>query len=217
MGISATAQWVTELGYVLILPLYFVLRFLVFSRKDQLSRGVRAAVMAAWIAFCVVIVGASYWWKAWYIQPNEVCYASAEAAAAEGCAVIRLPNLLWDGEENWADFTQSVNMGLPDFLSLAMLDGEIRQVDELIYDGVGYAYIDRKPFKHHKEETEQYPYLLNLSSSSDPNRGMWVLTDKPDLTREELERTKDDDRRGYVYRVVWDNENNDRVYIMGGE
>ena len=38
-----------------------------------------------------------------------------------------------------------------------------------------------------------------------------------DLTRSELEHTKDDKRRGYTYRVVWDNEYNNRVYIMGGE
>jgi len=217
MGISVTAQWATELSYAVILVLYLVLRWYVNAKAPYLSRGRRAAMMTAWVIFCVVIVGASHWWKAWYIEPNPPYYASAEAAAEEGCTVIRLPYLLWDGEENWEDFLQSVNMGLPDFLNLAMLDGEIRQVDELVYDGAGYLYIDRKPFKHHKEETEQYPYLLNLSTNPDPAKGMWVLTDKPDLTRSELEHTKDDKRRGYTYRVVWDNEYNNRVYIMGGE
>ena len=216
MGISATAQWATELSFAVILVLYLVFRWAVNTWLPHLSRGKRAALMAAWVAFCVLISFASHWWKAWYIAPNGPYYVSAEAAAADGCVVILQPELMLDGEEHWADFLQSVNMGLPDFLRLAMVNGEIRQVDELVFDGVGYSYVDRKPFKHHKEETESYPYLLNLSSDPDPAKGMWVLTDKADLTRDELERTMGDPRRGYEYRLLWDNEYITPVYITGG-
>lgn len=163
-------------------------------------------VFAVWLVFCGGLFYASHLWHEWYTEPIPAPYPTAEAAAADGCAVIQWPEQLYEGEEHWAAFLQSVEIKLPDTLRLAIMDGgQILRVDELLYDGERYHYIRASQFANRRGETETYPYLLRLDYTPPAEedalylqKEMYVLTDKPDLTGDELVRTYYDKYRDYT-------------------
>ena len=82
----------------------------------------------------------------------------------------------------------------PAAIQLAVSDGgSLTVVHQLYFDGYLFYFTPGSPYLRQTEETQSYPFLMCLSwEPSDweanlySNRTAWILTDKADLTGEEV-------------------------------
>lgn len=146
------------------------------------------------LVLAAVIIGCFSLWHNWYYTPAPAPYETMDQAEADGCIIVRSPGLLERGQERWEKFYGMTNFGIPDTISIAVWDaGKSQVVNTLLYDGALYHYTTHNGLLHHDSTTETYPYLLHLRYEPGPDedkiyhwKESYVLTDKADLTGEEL-------------------------------
>lgn len=203
-----------EKATLVIAVIIFFLRLILEGEKQyrhqrrwrQVSLTGRLLYGVLVIAICFAAWGIGELYNNWYYEEGPAPYASVEAAAADGCVVIEGLGTFLDGEENWEEFLRYSQKGLAAAAPIAFSTGSaVTVVDQLYFDGVLYHYTDNTPYIHQDSVTEAYPYLLFLVKVPDPEAGerysrmeSWVLTDKPDLTLDELPQIEYEEATGKV-------------------
>lgn len=165
-------------------------------RAQRFWSGAPFWVQLAYLGLIILIV-AVVWvvhgiYRDWYYEEAPMAYASAEAAAADGCVVVQGSGELLAGKENWEEFLRQKETGTA-AVSLAVYNGgRVQVVHQLYFDGYLCYYTRGTPYLRQKGGTETYPFLLQLSYDAPERdadrytqRSLWVLTDKYDLTGEE--------------------------------
>lgn len=201
-------------GWESFVTVFLGILFLIFEvsgqyrrsrRRRRMSFGGYVLVISIFLIFSAVIYFCYGLWYDWYWEKGPAIYADVNAAAADGCVVISIEQPV-AGAENWEDFLAKTQMGQAAQISIAHSEGDaVYAVDVLIYDGVLYHYTKNSPYLHRASTVQTYPYLLRLSH--DPNdlyesKISWVLTDKADLTVQELPEILYGDAQSYIAEVL---------------
>lgn len=151
----------------------------------------------AYLGLILVIIAAAWFgsnlYRDWYYEEVPPAYPNAEAAVSAGCVAVNSSGELLAGFENWEAFLEQRNTG-PAAVQLAVSDGGgIRVVHQLYFDGYLLYFTPGSPYLRQKEDTQVYPFLLCLSwepseweASLYSSRTAWILTDKAELTGEEV-------------------------------
>lgn len=176
------------------------------QKNQRFWRSATFGYQLLYLLLIIVVVGAvalgHRLWQRWYYETGPQPYASAEAAAADGCMVIQSPGTPLAGQEHWEAFLSDCQTFQEAAVRIAVYDGGgVRNVNELRYDGYRYHYTIHPPYIHQRSETETYPLLLHLFYAPAEEEAMlyssretWVLTDDPALTGEKLAQLTSDQK-----------------------
>ncbi len=190
-------NWVTV---VIFLGLGFPLLLLELRARARFGRWFRslrlreqALLVVLYLAVWGCVFLGMYLWQERQSTPAPAPYATMEEAEAAGCVVIREPGFLELGADKWQAFYRRVSHGMADVVSIAAWDGgEAQRVKTLVYDGEDFHYTIPSTRKYGKAITMEYPYLLLVRHEPQDGESLYlwkesyVLTDKADLTGEEL-------------------------------
>lgn len=180
--------------FAVVLGIFFIIgkvesRHRYDRRHGRMSFGGYVLVISVFAVFVLIVHGIYSLWYDWHWEKGPPVYASAEAAAAD-CCVVNASGQPVDGQTHWEDFLQHTQNNQTARLLLARSDGgAVYVVDELFYDGVLYHYTQNTPYLHQDGSYHIYPYLVCLTYAPTDlysRKISWVLTDKADLTVDEL-------------------------------